>query len=80
MLTPKAPIPKVGDARSVTLSVSAVTGVPPLVARPTGAVAATVSGTVVAESVTVCGEVPRSGLAVIVKVPDSPGGVRALGE
>jgi len=80
MLTPKAPIPKVGDARSVTFSTFAVTDGPPFTAVPTAAVAPTVSGTVVAVIATVCGDVAKSGLAVIVNVADSPGGVKALGE
>ena len=80
MLTPKAPIANFGDARSVTFSTFAITGDPPFTAKPTAAVATTVSGTVVAVIATVCGDVAKSGLAVIVKVADSPGGVKALGE
>ena len=38
------------------------------------------SGIVVAVIATVCGAVAKSGLAVIVKVADSPGGVNALGK
>jgi hypothetical protein len=80
MLTLKAPIANFGDAKSVTFKTFAVTGDPPFTARPTAAAAPTVSGTVVVVIATVCGDVAKSGLAVIVKVADSPGGVNALGE
>lgn len=69
-----------GSARSVTFSTFAVTDGPPFTARPATAVAPTVSGTVVAVIAVVCGDVAKSGLALIVKVADSPGGVKALGE